>query len=624
MTLSRRRQLWQQLSSLARKLRAVALDRGLPSAIGSAGRWLFAVPAASIYRVIVLRRVVFIAVTGSTAKSTTKELIAAILGRRLKGRKTEFSNNLPRTIAGTILMVRPSDAFCVVEVAAAIGGSKVPLEKVLSLVRPKIAVVTNIGTDHQSAFGSVDNIAEAKSKLVEAVPANGVAILNADDQRVAAMEGKCEGRVAWYGLKAGSHVMASNIRSNWPDRLSFDLSYIGQSYSIRTRFCGEFWVHSILAAISVGIEMGVPMAEIVETIIEIDPYPRRMEPVPREDGVTFIRDDQKTPITSIPLALRFLECAQATHKIVVFGTISDYKGNSDRMYVSVAKQALAVADRVIFIGPRAKKSLKAGKDHPSGTIQAFLHVDAAAAYLGTFLQAGDLVLLKGTNRDNLASLARSLPRSIAEPAERQAAASPVSERVRCVVGLGNVGERYEDTPHNIGQKVVDLMAHSFQARWAEADDASVAELNDGNPVYLIKLKTSVNRSGRALLRVADRLGVSASQCVIVHDDADLPFGEVRMRPNGSDGGHRGVRSILNELGTDEIRRIKLGVGSSISTAALAERVVASVAPGDRKKVDDACAEAVRMLTAIVSEMQGGTAADGADGRTRTSNLLDTN
>ena len=77
-----------------------------------------------------------------------------------------------------------------------------------------------------------------------------------------------------------------------------------------------------------------------------------------------------------------------------------------------------------------------------------------------------------------------------------------------------------------------------------------------------------------------------------------------MRPSGSDGGHRGVRSILAEFGTDEIRRIKLGVRSSTSTGTLAERVVAPVAPEDRAKADEACAEAVRRLTAIVRENGG--------------------
>ena len=584
---------------LLRKLQHIRRNRGfLPAAWAAVARVL-TVPLATLYRRTLLRRVVFIGVTGSTAKTTTKDLIATVLGGSFKGKKSAFNNNQLFTIAQTLLGVRPADDFCVVEVAAVDSSHRRAIEAVLALVRPKIAVATNIGTDHLSAFGSMENIAAEKSKLVAAVPPDGLAVLNADDALVAAMGQQCRGKVVLCGAREGAALQAMNIGSVWPDRLSFDMRYGTETHAVQTQLCGEIWAYPVLAAIAVGLEMGIALADILEAVRAIPPFSRRMEPVVRGDGVSFVRDDQKTPITSIPLALRFMAQARAVRKVVVFGTISDYKGNSDRMFVSVAKQALEVADHVVFIGPRSKKCLKARKDGAGDELRAFLDNDAAADFLSQLLRPGDLVLLKGTNRDSLDSLIQ-VPLQSGAVADVSAPVPAGGRRVRCVVGLGNSGEQYADTPHNIGYRVVDLMAEKLGMTWSESGDAFIAEAEAGGDLRLVKLKTEVNNSGPALGRVAKRMGIDASDCVIVHDDADLAFGVVRARENGSDGGHRGVRSVLREFGTDEIRRVKLGVKAAGRDMALAKKVVSAIAAEDREKAEGACREAVALLSAMAA------------------------
>jgi aminoacyl-tRNA hydrolase len=379
------------------------------------------------------------------------------------------------------------------------------------------------------------------------------------------------------------------------------MRYGTETHAVQTQLCGDIWAYPVLAAVAVGLEMGIALADILETVRTIPPFSRRMEPVVRGDGVSFVRDDQKTPITSIPLALQFMAQARAIRKIVVFGTISDYKGNSDRMFVSVAKQALEVADHVVFIGPRSKKCLKARKDGAGDELRAFLDNEAAAGFLSRLLRPGDLVLLKGTNRDGLHALIQ-VPLRSGAAADTAARVPAGARRVRCVVGLGNSGERYADTPHNIGYRVVDLMAEKLGIAWSETADAFIAEAQAGGDLCLVKLKTEVNKSGPALGRVAKRMGIDASECVIVHDDADLAFGVVRARENGSDGGHRGVRSILRAFGTDEVRRVKLGVKAAGHDMTLAKKVVSAIAPEDREKVEGACREAVALLSAMAARV----------------------
>ena len=353
---------------------------------------------AAFYR-MGLPRVVFIGVTGSCGKTTTKELIAAVLSSQFKGQKNVGNGNLPHHIVKTVFRTRPWDKFCVQEITpAGHKGTIIPLERPLRLVKPQIGVVTNIGTDHLSAFGSMEAIAAAKGKLIAALPQKGTAILNADDANVLAMQARSTCRVMTYGLTPKAMVRAENVRCSWPEGLSFTLLCEDQSYHVQTQLCGTHWVSCVLAAFAVGLAMKIPISKMVEVVQTFLPFDGRMSPVRHPDGTTFILDDVKAPFWSIPPALRFMKEAKARRKIVVIGMISDFPGNQTRKYVSVARQALDVADHVLFVGPRASKCLKA-KSHPKNhALQAFWTVEAASEYLRDLLQPGDLVLLKGSKK----------------------------------------------------------------------------------------------------------------------------------------------------------------------------------------------------------------------------------
>ena len=227
---------------------------------------------AALYRRVGLRRVVFIGVTGSCGKTTTKELIAAVLASQFQGRKNPGNLNLPLHLAKTIVGVRPWDDFCVLEIAAAIRGKRIALEGPLRLVRPQIGVVTNIGSDHLSAFGTVEAIAAEKGKLIAALPPHGTAVLNADDPHVLAMRARCAGRVLTYGLAPEAMVRAEHISSSWPERLSFTVRYAGQTHEVHTQLCGAHWVPCVLAALAVGIALGVPLATAVQAVQTVPPF----------------------------------------------------------------------------------------------------------------------------------------------------------------------------------------------------------------------------------------------------------------------------------------------------------------------------------------------------------------
>ncbi len=543
---------------------------------------------AYLYRAV-LRRVIIIGVTGSCGKTTTKELIAAVLATQFPGRKTLGNQNTPPFLARTILRVKPWDKFCVLEISASQGFA---LEIPLRFVRPQIGVVTNIGTDHLSAFRTVEAIAREKGKLISALPPYGMAVLNLDDPNVSAMQARCAAPVMTYGLTSDAMVRAENIDACWPQRLTFTVVYAGQSHAVHTQLCGSYWVPSVLAALAVGLAVGVPLAKAVQAVGTVPPLPRRMNPVVRQDGVTVISDDIKTPVGSIAPTLQFMREAQVKRKIVVIGSLSDYRGNSDRTYVGVARQALEVADRVVFVGQRASKCLKAKRHPRDDALQAFHSVHVARDHLRDWWQPGDLVLLKGSARDHLGAVVGDRKPANGTAGSMTPRFEGTSTRpARVVVGLGNLGEQYQHTPHNVGHRVVDALARSFGAEWIREGQTMLARVEAGQIVHLVKPLTLVNATGPALLQLSHRLGFGSDACVLVHDDLDLPLGAVRVGTRGSDGGHRGVRSILDAFRTDAIRRVRIGVGRPEPREHVREYVLAPFSPPELAIVNGACAEA---------------------------------
>jgi PTH1 family peptidyl-tRNA hydrolase len=169
-----------------------------------------------------------------------------------------------------------------------------------------------------------------------------------------------------------------------------------------------------------------------------------------------------------------------------------------------------------------------------------------------------------------------------------------------VVGLGNPGPEYRETRHNIGQRVVEALAAQLKKAFHPEGGAHVARANwRGDTLYLVKPQSFMNVSGPAVRRILHALGGDPEDLVLVYDDIDMELGKVRTRLKGSAGGHNGVRSIIETLGTDAIRRVKIGIGRPPHKADVPDHVLAAFDPDEREVVDQAVATAAERVLGLL-------------------------
>ncbi len=169
-----------------------------------------------------------------------------------------------------------------------------------------------------------------------------------------------------------------------------------------------------------------------------------------------------------------------------------------------------------------------------------------------------------------------------------------------VVGLGNPGSEYAETRHNVGHRVVDLLASRLHARWRRLGKSRLAEGDwNGERLFLVKPNSFMNVTGPVLAASLRELGLSPSDVVLVYDDIDLPLGTVRVRMKGSHGGHRGVRSVIETLGTSDIRRVKVGIGRPATKAHVPDHVLAPFERDEIPIVSEAVTEAAEKVLALL-------------------------
>jgi len=572
-------------------------------------------------RLLILRRIVFIGITGSAGKTTTKDITAFMLSAFGSCHKSSDTYNDSIGVAWTVRETTREHRYCVIEAS---GQAPNFMSKCLRYLRPEIAIVTNIGEDHLSAFGSVEGIAAEKSKLVHSLPAHGIAILNIDDTLVRAMAECTEAEIIWIGKAEGATLRLCEVRSQWPEPLTLVIENKNQIYKVKTQLYATHLALSVLAALAVAVAVKLPFEDAIRALAKASPTEGRMQVIEDDNGIVFIRDDFKAPLWTIPTCIEVLKNATVDgRKICVLGTLSDTGPGtgSPKKYRGIAKQIAEIVDVAIFVGPMAHSALSLKNLYPQKEIYTFSNIQDAAEFFKKNVSSGDLVLLKGTNKQDHLSrifLAQSetvgcwrntcrienfckncglLKQDLSEKfilkkETLEDAAVWFQEFLRdygnlnkhqIIVGLGNPGIQYSWTPHNAGYLTVISLAEKYGLAWTSMPlgQLAVGRIN-GQKILLLQPGFNINNSGSVLSALASLTNINIQTCILVHDVLELSFGEVKVRNKGGDGGHKGVASILDIVQTEKITRVKIGVRSPTKQSDLSKYVLSEIKHSERE------------------------------------------
>jgi PTH1 family peptidyl-tRNA hydrolase len=172
-----------------------------------------------------------------------------------------------------------------------------------------------------------------------------------------------------------------------------------------------------------------------------------------------------------------------------------------------------------------------------------------------------------------------------------------------VVGLGNPGEEYENTPHNLGFLVIDRLAESHGIRISRKENFSKVGLGQigAKRIALAKPQTFMNLSGPAVKGLLERYGLDPGRLLMVYDELDLPWGELRIRPKGSAAGHKGMQSVIGSLGTSEFTRVRLGIHPGHPIGDGAKFVLAPFRRAQKQEVEEAVARGAAAVESIIAE-----------------------
>jgi UDP-N-acetylmuramyl pentapeptide synthase len=352
---------------------------------------------ARLYRRTIARKTRIVAVVGSFGKSTTTRAVAAALAA--PGPKS-MTANAWTSVAMAVLRIRPSQRRAAIEVGI---GGRGQMEQYARLVRPDLTVVTSIGSEHHGSLGSLEVTRDEKARMIVALPASGIAVLNGDDPNVLWMKTRAPGRVIAFGFGAGCDVRAEHVRLDWPHGTRFHLAAFGQHREVAVRLVGCQMVYPVLAAIAVALVEGVALDEILSRLRPLPPTPGRMEPVPLPNGAIVLRDDYKSPLETIHAALEALAEIPA-RRVVLFGDLSEPQGRERPIYLALGIRAARVASRLVVIGRGFRRywagARRAGMPR-SAVVDGGRTVQQAAAALQKMLQPGDVLLLKGRRPQKL-------------------------------------------------------------------------------------------------------------------------------------------------------------------------------------------------------------------------------
>ena len=366
--------------------------------------------AAGVHARLVAGGLRTLAITGSSGKTSTKDLLGQVLAAAGPTVSPPGSYNNDIGLPLTVLSADEDTRFLVLEM-----GSRGPghIARLCRVARPHVGVVLNVGSAHLGEFGSADGIAQAKGELVEALPDDGTAVLNADDHRVLGMAPRTVARVVTTGRGEDADVRAVDVALDDAARARFTLAAAGERHPVALQVVGEHQVANALSAAGAALAAGMAPADVAAALSAAGTRSRwRMEVSRRDDGVTVVNDAYNANPESMRAALAALAGLSGTRRIAVLGAMAELGPDAAAEHERLGRDAAAAGvDLIVAVGPDAVGIAEGAAAAGRRAGEESVHVpDRAAAreLLSEVLRPGDVVLVKASRSYGLELLAADL------------------------------------------------------------------------------------------------------------------------------------------------------------------------------------------------------------------------
>jgi UDP-N-acetylmuramoyl-tripeptide--D-alanyl-D-alanine ligase len=335
-----------------------------------------------------------VGITGSVGKSTTKEVVFEVLSQRYRTLKSPGNMNNEIGLPLTILRLSAGYERAVLEMGFYVPGE---IALLCEIAQPRIGVVTNIGTVHAERAGSQEAIFRGKSELVQALPGDGVAILNLDDPWVSKMAELTKARIFFYGLDPEADLWADNVEGLGLEGIRFRLHYRHETLHVHIPMIGQHSVHTALRAAAVGLADNLTWQEIIDGLRQGHTQ-LRLTAVRSESGAMMLDDTYNASPESMLAALNLLAELDG-HKVAVLGDMLELGQYEKQGHEIVGVRAAEVADTLVTIGTLGHLIATAARwaGMQSGKIIEFENTDEAISYLQKSLTEKDVVLVKGSH-----------------------------------------------------------------------------------------------------------------------------------------------------------------------------------------------------------------------------------
>jgi UDP-N-acetylmuramoyl-tripeptide--D-alanyl-D-alanine ligase len=337
-----------------------------------------------------------VGITGSIGKTTTKEFTFSLLERKYKVLRSEGNFNNHIGLPLSILKLEKDHDIAILEMGMNHQGE---IALLTEIAPPDLAVITNVKPVHLEFFDSIDDIALAKKEILDGSKSDGTAVLNADDPLVQDIAKDWKGRTIQFGLSSGCDIQAKNIRRIGLKGMDLELFYRKETASVNLPFFYESYLYNFLAAAATASFFQVSLDEILARASDLKPFSMRGEFFHLKNDILLMDDSYNSNPSALEGALKDLSGLQAERKIAVLGDMLELGKKEADYHYQAGKQVEKWGwDILATIGPLALHMVEGA--HSSGMrkdqIYSFKDSEEAADWIGTFLESGDLILVKGS------------------------------------------------------------------------------------------------------------------------------------------------------------------------------------------------------------------------------------